>query len=138
MSLRLTWSDKLNLKKWVSSCCCRGSAPVALTEYDVHSVQTVFLALGSAATSDTVTFTDYSELRPLVLDSYVPYHLFWRSPYCQLFCYCANALGTHIPYLFVVAHETCGLLSCGRGTDQAACSSWHSESISAASRVLFS
>jgi len=40
------------------------------------SVQTVFLALGSAATSDTVTFTNYSGLRPLVLDSRVPHHLF--------------------------------------------------------------
>lgn len=35
-SVRSAWSDNLNLKKWVSNCCCKGSAPTALTEDDVH------------------------------------------------------------------------------------------------------
>lgn len=88
----------------------------------------MLLALGSAATPDTVTFTGGSELRPLVLGSYVPHRLFWGGP-CQLFCwYSANALGTHIPYVFVIAHKTCGLLSCSGGTDQAACSSFGTQS----------
>lgn len=93
------------------------------------SVQTVFLAFGSTATFDTVTFTDYSELRPLVLDWYVPHLLFWGSSCCQLFCcYCSNILGTNIPYLFWVARKTYTLLSCDRGADQASRSSFGTQS----------